>query len=381
MNTSLKRSAASTPEAPHNIPYVQLHRQYAEERAELAPIIEAVLAGGSYVGDALVEELERDLAAYIGAKHAIALNSGTDALILGMIACGIGPGDEVITPPNSFVASTAAIVRVGATPIFADVLPDQNMDPDAVASAITPRTKAIMPVHLTGRVCRMDALEKLAAKHNLMIIEDAAQAIGSKYNGRMSGTFGRIGCFSTHPLKNLSACGDGGFLTTNDDAVAARVKRLRNHGMTDRVTVAEWGIVSRMDTVQAAIIKFRLPRLAGITERRRANAKYYQETLRHTGLFVPPCRPEEFNTFHTFVVQTEKRDALQKHLQERGIKTTIHYPVPIHLQPAAAELGYKKGMFPVTEAQAERILTLPVNQYLAPEERAAVAQEILAFLG
>jgi dTDP-4-amino-4,6-dideoxygalactose transaminase len=364
----------------YSIPYVQIPKQYAEEREEIRAVIDAVLAKGAYINDKLVDELEEELAVLCGTKYAVALNSGTDALIFGMKAMGIGEGDEVITPPNSFVASTAAIIHIGAKPVFADVLPDQNIDPAAVEAAITPRTKAIMPVHLSGRVCQMDKIQALAEKHGLQIIEDAAQSIGSRYQGKVSGSFGQVGCFSGHPLKNLNACGDAGFMTTNDEKIAARVKLLRNHGMSDRVTVEEWGYVSRLDTLQAAILKFRLKRLSAITEKRRVNAKYYQKNLKHPSIFMPPCREEEFNTFHTFVIQTDHRDELQEYLQEQGIKTTIHYPVPIHLQPAAKGLGHKRGDFPVTETQAERILTLPVNQYLTHEEQDDVIREITGFM-
>jgi dTDP-4-amino-4,6-dideoxygalactose transaminase len=364
----------------YSIPYVQIPKQYAEEREEIRAVIDAVLAKGAYINDKLVDELEEELAVLCGTKYAVALNSGTDALIFGMKAMGIGEGDEVITPPNSFVASTAAIIHIGAKPVFADVLPDQNIDPAAVEAAITPRTKAIMPVHLSGRVCQMDKIQALAEKHGLQIIEDAAQSIGSRYQGKVSGSFGQVGCFSGHPLKNLNACGDAGFMTTNDEKIAARVKLLRNHGMSDRVTVEEWGYVSRLDTLQAAILKFRLQRLPAITEKRRATARYYQQNLKHPAIFMPPCREEEFNTFHTFVIQTDHRDELQEYLQEQGIKTTIHYPVPIHLQPAAKGLGHKRGDFPVTETQAERILTLPVNQYLTHEEQDDVIREITGFM-
>jgi dTDP-4-amino-4,6-dideoxygalactose transaminase len=366
--------------ARYSIPYVQIPKQYAEEREELDAVIREVLVNRSYINDKLVDGLEEELAAFCGTRYAVGLNSGTDALILGMMAMGIGKGDEVITPPNSFVASTAAIIHVGATPVFADVLPDQNIDPAAIEAAITPRTKAIMPVHLSGRVCQMDKIQAIADKHGLMIIEDAAQSVGSRYQGKVSGSFGKVGCFSGHPLKNLNACGDAGFLTTNDEQIVNRVKRLRNHGMSDRVTVEEWGWVSRLDTLQAAILKFRLKRLPEITEKRRANAKFYQENLKHEGIFMPPCRDEEYNTFHTFVIQTDHRDELQEYLQEQGIKTTIHYPVPIHLQPAAKALGHERGDFPVTEAQAERILTLPVNQYLTQEEQGDVIREVTGFL-
>jgi dTDP-4-amino-4,6-dideoxygalactose transaminase len=296
-------------------------------------------------------------------------------------AAGIGLGDEVITPPNSFIASTAVIVHLGARPVFVDVLADQNIDPAAVAGAVTARTRAIMPVHLTGRVCRMDRIMEIAERHGLLVIEDAAQSIGSMFQGRKSGSFGHFGCFSAHPLKNLNAMGDAGFVTTNDAAAAARMRRLRTHGMADRETVEEWGFVSRMDVLQAAILEYRLDKLPDVIAKRRENAALYQRLLKHEKVFVPPCRQDEFNTFHTFVIQSERRDDLQRHLRAIGIKTAIHYPVPIHLQPAAVDLGYRKGDFPATESQAERILTLPVNQYMSAQDVEAVAGEVLSFYG
>jgi dTDP-4-amino-4,6-dideoxygalactose transaminase len=285
----------------------------------------------------------------------------------------------VITPPNSFVASTAAIVAVGATPIFADVLPDQNIDPAAVEAAVTLRTKAIMPVHLTGRMADMDALMAIARKHSLAVIEDSAQAVGSTYDGGMSGTIGTFGCFSAHPLKNLNAAGDAGFVVTADAELAARIRRLRNHGLVNRSDVQEWGMVSRLDTLQAEVLRIRLRHLPSVIERRRRNVAQYRAGLAGLPIFVPPCRDIEFNTFHTFVVQTDRRDQLQKFLAGKGIETTIHYPVPIHLQPAAAHLGHHRGAFPVTERQAERILTFPVNQFLQASDIGYVCASVREF--
>ncbi len=364
----------------HTIPYVNIPAQADEQMAELLPIFERVVRRGSYVGnEEEVEGLEKRLAEFCDVKEVIALNSGTDALFLSMKVAGLGPGDEVITPPNSFVASTATIVQVGATPVFADVLADQNIDPAAIERAITPRTRAVMPVHLTGRVCRMDAIMDIARKYSLIVIEDAAQAIGSTFQGRKAGSFGEFGCFSGHPLKNLNAIGDAGFIATNDQAAAARLRRLRNHGMVDRSVVEEWGLVSRLDVLQAAILNYRLDKLPGVIARRRENAALYQKLLKHPQVVVPPCRQDEFNTFHTFVIQVDHRDELQKHLREQGIKTAIHYPIPIHLQPAAAKLNYKKGDFPTTEHQADRILTLPVNQYMSVTDVETVADAVLRF--
>jgi dTDP-4-amino-4,6-dideoxygalactose transaminase len=362
------------------IPFVDLGAQYAEEREELLGIIDRTLAAGQYIGGQVVENLEQDLAALCGVKHAVALNSGTDALILGMTALGIGPGDEVITPPNSFVASAAAIIHLGARPVFVDVVDDQNLDPSKIESAITQRTKAIMPVHLTGRIADMDPIMEIARRRGLKVVEDAAQAVGSRYRGRVSGSFGDIGCFSAHPLKNLNACGDSGFLTTNEDRVADAVRLLRNHGLIDRNTVARFGQVSRLDTLQAAILRYRLTRLDSIVDRRRANVALYRRTLNAKQVFLPLERQYEFNAYHTLVVQVDHRDELQSHLAALGIGTAIHYPIPIHLQPAAAALGHRAGDFPVCERQAGRILTLPIHPWLSGQDITRVAAEVNGFL-
>jgi dTDP-4-amino-4,6-dideoxygalactose transaminase len=362
------------------VPYVNLPAQFEEERDELMRCVERVFSRGDFVGGAAVRALEQELAEYLGSPYVVALNSGTDALILAMKALTIGSGDEVITPPNSFVASTAAIIAVGASPVFADVLPDQNIDPDAIEAAVTPRSKAIMPVHLTGRVASMDRIMQIADKHHLAIIEDSAQAIGSTFDGRMSGTFGIVGCFSAHPLKNLNAAGDAGFIATRDAVIAERVRRVRNHGLMDRNNVIEWGTVSRLDTLQAEVLRVRLKNLPSVIERRRRNANQYRHELSGTAISIPACLNREFNTFHTFVIQTDGRDELQRFLAAKGIETAIHYPVPIHLQPAAAHLGYPPGSFPNAERQAGRILTLPINQFLSPDDVSYVSARIREFL-
>ena len=364
------------------IKYVDFPAQFRAEEASIFTAVRSVFEGGFFVGGGPVDELEAKLAAYLGVSHVVTLNSGTDALILTMRAYGIGPGDEVITPPNSFVASTAAIVAVGATPVFADVLPDQNIDPAAVARAITPATKAIMPVHLTGRVADMDPIMTLARTHGLRVIEDAAQSFGSKYDNRFGGTIGDAGCFSAHPLKNLGAAGDAGFVATEDGQLAESLRHMRSHGLVDRNTVASWGTVSRLDTLQAAILLTRLETVDNTIDVRRRHVQRYRDALSGLDtekLFIPPCRNIEFNTFHTFVVQADRRDALQGFLKERGIETAIHYPKPIHLQPAARELGHKLGDFPITETQSTRIVSLPIHQFLADADIDYVAATIREF--
>jgi dTDP-4-amino-4,6-dideoxygalactose transaminase len=377
--TSSTRSAVSRDSATRTVPFLNFPAQFAEERDELTGAMLRVFEKGDFVGGAEIEAFERDVQAYTGVAHCIALNSGTDALLYGLSCLGIGRGDEVITPSNSFVASTAAIVHVGATPVFADVLDDQMIDPAAVEAAITPRTKAIMPVHLTGRVADMDALRAVAAKHKLAIIEDAAQAFGSKFGGAYAGTLGNVGAFSAHPLKNLNAGGDSGFVLTSDAAIAEKIRGLRNHGFVDRDTAMQFGFVSRMDTLQAAILRVRLPRVAGVVARRRANAALYDAQLDRSRVFVPIDARAMLNTYHLYVIQVDDRDALQAHLAARGVQTKIHYPVPIHLQPAAEKLGYKRGSLPMTERQADRILSIPINQFLGPDDIAYVATTIDEF--
>ena len=368
------------PDNPTQIPYVNLSAQWQDDRLELLPIVDNVLGSGQYVGGDEVDKFEEKIAKFCEVKYAVALNSGTDALALAMHLLGISRGDEVITPPNSFIASTAMIVHLGARPVFVDVLPDQNIDPGKIEAAITDKTKAIMPVHLTGRVCDMDPILKIADKYGLVIVEDAAQAIGSKYKGRSSGSFGHVSCFSTHPLKNLNACGDGGFITTDDEYVYSRGKVLCNHGLKDRNTVDEFGYVSRMDNLQAAILNYRLDKLDKIIKERRKNAQTYFDEIQAEEIYMPKEKKHEFNTYHTFVIQAEKRDALKVFLINRKIETVIHYPTPIHLQPAANDLGYKNGDFPVTENQSKNILTLPINQSLSRDEVQTIISSVNEFL-
>ena len=358
-----------------------LESQFEEEKDELLPAVTAVLKRGDFIGGDAIAELEAGLAKRMGVAHAVALNSGTDALYLALRVLDIGPGDEVITPPNSFVASTATIVQVGAKPVFVDVREDQNIDPTKIEAAITPKTKAIMVVHMTGRIAAMNEINDIAKRHGLKVIEDAAQSCGSMYHGKVSGSLGDIGCFSAHPLKNMNACGDAGYMTLNDAGMAARAKLLRNHGLVDRNTVQEWGVNSRLDTMQAVVLNIRLKNLDSVIERKRANVALYRSLLSRKHVFIPPDQNYEFNTFVLFVIQVDRRDELQKFLTSRGIGTAIHYPIPIHLQPAAKELGHKRGDFPMVERQADRILSIPVHPYMSEDEVRTVAATINEFYG
>ena len=350
------------------IPYIKLSDQWQKEKKDLLKIIDNVLKSGNYVGGDNVDLFEKNISKYTKSKYTISLNSGTDALTLGMHLLGISRGDEVITPPNSFIASTACIVHIGAKPVFVDVLKDQNIDPTKIEKAITKKTKAIMAVHLTGRVCDMISINRIAKKYNLLVIEDSAQAIGSKFKNKMAGTFGNIGCFSSHPLKNLNSCGDGGFIITNNKKIYSKAKLLRNHGLEKRNTVKEFGYVSRMDNLQAAILNYRLKKLNTVIKIRRKNAKRYFEKITAKNILLPFESKNEFNTYHTFVIQTKNRDKLKKYLMKNGVEASIHYPIPIHLQPASKIFGHKKGSFKNCENQSKTILTLPIHQYLKNRE-------------
>jgi dTDP-4-amino-4,6-dideoxygalactose transaminase len=361
------------------IPYVNLKKQWLEERDELLPIIDQVLESAQFVGGDELDKFEDNIAKLCGVKYACGLNSGTDALMLALALSGIGKGDEVITPPNSFIASTAAIIHIGATPVFVDVLPDQNIDPSKIEAAITEKTKAIMPVHLTGRMCDMDPIVDIAKKYDLKVIEDAAQSVGSKYKEKISGSIGDVGCFSTHPLKNLNACGDGGFLTTNDEDIYNKSRSYRTHGMVNRNIVDHFGSVTRMDNLQAAILNYRLDKLKEVTQKRRNNAKSYFDRIKKQHVFIPKEKDSEYNVYHTFVIQTKYRDELREYLSKNEISSAVHYPVPIHLQPAAKKLGYKVGDFPVAEKQSKEILTLPINQYLTSSELERIISRINNF--
>jgi len=361
------------------IPYVDLKLQWAEERDELLPIIDNILSEGSHVGGNEIKIFENNIKNIVKTKHVITLNSATDALTLGLHLLGVKSGDEVITPPNSFIASTAVIVHLGAKPIFADVQDDQLIDPERIEACITEKTKAIMPVHLTGRMCDMESIMKISEKYNIPVIEDAAQSIGSLYKGKPAGSIGHIGCFSGHPLKNLNAFGDAGYLTTNDSDVADKLRSLSNHGMVERNVVESFGYVSRMDNLQAGILNYHINKIDKIIAQRRANADLYKELLNKDYVYFPKSDDNNFDTYHTFVIQVDKRSKLVTYLEAKGIQTSIHYPIPIHLQPAAKYLGHKINSFPKTEEQAKRILTLPVNQYIDREKIEYVCKAINSF--
>ena len=361
------------------IPYVDLNLQWKKEKRSLIKIINQTLESDSWVGGRNIYKFEKNIARLCKTKYAASLNSGTDALTLGLHLLGVRRGDEVITVPNSFVASVSVIVHLGAKPVFIDVLPDQNMNPELLEKAITKKTKAIMPVHLTGRMAEMFEINRIANKYNIPVIEDAAQAIGSLYNNEPAGSLGAIGCFSAHPLKNLNAIGDAGYLTTNNKKIYEKVIELRSHGIVNRDIIKKFGYVSRMDNLQAAVLNYRLKNLQKIIEQRRKNVELYDKYLDKKCVFFPNEKKHEYNSYHTFVIQVDKRDQLKKYLKKNKIMTSIHYPIPIHLQPAAKFLGYKRGSFKNAEIQAKRILTLPINQYLTKLDIERISNKINIF--
>jgi dTDP-4-amino-4,6-dideoxygalactose transaminase len=361
------------------IPYVNLGYK-KKSKTGLVKVFKKVLDQGQYVGGQEILKFEKNISKLCKTKYAVALNSGTDALTLALHLLGVKRGDEVITTPNSFIASTAVIVHLGAIPVFVDVLEDQNIDPDKIEKSITKKTKVIMPVHLCGKISQMDKIMKIANRNNLKVVEDAAQAIGSSLNNKMSGSFGDIGCFSAHPLKNLNAFGDGGYVTTNNFKIYKKIKSLSNHGMENRNVVKNFGYVSRMDNIQAAFLNYKLKFLDKVIAKRRSNAEIYKKMLNKNYIKLPYENKGEYHTFHTYVIQTKKRNQLKNFLLSKGVETSIHYPVPIHLQPASKKFDYKKGDFLITETQSKQILTLPINENLSNFDIRRISKLINSFL-
>lgn len=362
------------------IPYINLKLHHQHLEAEILSAVKGVLDRGDFILGETVSEFESTFAKFCGVNYAIGVNSGTDALILAMRLFGIGAGDEVITPPNSFIGTTSAICLLGATPVFADVGSDRNIDPTLIAEKITKKTKLILPVHLGGHPADMDAINAIAQKHNLGVIDDCAQAVGSTYNGKPVGSLAKLSCFSMHPLKNLNACGDAGIITTNNLSLAQTLRDMRNLGLSDRDTCVRWAGNTRLDTIQAAILLCKIKHLHSVIARRKQIAALYCDLLKDcSGVQLPVEQQNTDTAYHTFVIHAERRDALKAHLLEQDIKTSIHYPKPIHLQPAAHALGYKKGDFPETEKQAENILTLPGFPELTDSQVRYIAESIVKF--
>lgn len=371
--------------AQMTVPLLDLKQQHDALRAELRAATERVLDSQQFVLGEEVCLLEEEIARYCGTRHAVGCASGSDALLLALMALDIRAGDEVITTPFSFFATASAITRTGATPVFVDIEPrTYNLDPSLVEAAITKRTRAIMPVHLYGQCAEMDAILEIAARHGLPVVEDAAQAIGAEDDTRRAGSMGRVGCFSFYPTKNLGGAGDGGMLVTDDDALDARLRTLRVHGGATEYLHQEVGINSRLDALQAAILRVKLPHLEGWSQARRERAETYSLLLTNAhldfSLRVPVIRENTRHIFHQFVVGVpEHRDALIEHLRAHGVGVKIYYPVPLHLQECFAYLGYAAGALPLAELAARETLALPLYPELRLEQQQYVVDVISRF--
>jgi len=343
------------------IPLADLKAQYRSVKPEIDAAIAGVLEHAQFALGPAVEAFERDFAAYCGATEAVAVNTGTSALHVALLAAGVGPGDEVITVPFTFVATVAAIEYAGAKPVFVDIDPDYcTMDPSALEGAITPRTRAVMPVHLFGQPADMDPIAEIARRHNLAVIEDACQAHGAEYKGRRAGSIGDIGCFSFYPGKNLGAYGEGGAAVTSHPQYADTMRLLRSWGEKTRYEHSIRGFNYRMDGIQGAVLGVKLRHLERWTEARRRLAATYRRLLAGTAARTPRERPGVRHVYHVYAVRLPQRDGWRARLHEMGIQTGVHYPVPMHLQPAYRDLGYKAGDFPVAEAVAGEVLSLPL---------------------
>ena len=360
------------------VPYAALAELTSVVKSELMGVFEDVLDSGQYIMGQELEAFEREFAAYCGSSYAVGIANGTCALHLVLRGLGLSHRDEVITAPNSFIASASSIALTGATPVFVDIQPDLNMDPDLIEAAITPRTKAIVPVHLTGRPARMNEILDIAGRHGLFVLEDSAQAVGSSLEGRRTGSWGDAACFSMHPLKNLHSFGDGGMITTDDEAVRDRMMVARNHGLSARDRCDYWSFNCRLDELQAALLRVQLPYLDAWTQERRELAFRYNDLLRQY-VGVPEEGPGEFCSYQTYMVQADRRDGLQAHLSSGGVQALVHYPTPLHLQPAAKELGYTTADFPMAVEAAGRILSLPLYPGLSHGQQDRVAELVARF--
>jgi dTDP-4-amino-4,6-dideoxygalactose transaminase len=363
------------------IPPLDLKRQYAVIKDEIDSAIQNVLNHGGFVLGPEVKELESRLAEYCGSKHGIGVASGTDALLLSLMAAGIKSGDEVVTSTFTFFATAGVISRLGARPVFVDIDPDTfNIDPGRLEKAITSRTKAIIPVHLYGQAAEMDEIMNIAEKHGTAVIEDAAQAVGALYKNKKAGSFGTTGCFSFYPTKNLGGYGDGGFITTDDDGLADLLGRLRLHGARPKYFHAMVGVNSRLDSLQAAVLLVKLKHLPDWHEARRARAKIYDDLLKDIeGVKTPVVRDYNYHIYHQYTILADKRDELKEHLKTKNIGCEIYYPLPMHLQECFRDLGYRKGDMPRAERAAEMALSIPIFPELTGEEQAYIAESIRAF--
>ncbi|HJZ94711.1 MAG TPA: DegT/DnrJ/EryC1/StrS family aminotransferase [Gemmataceae bacterium] len=371
---------------PVSVPLLDLKAQYAALRDEIRPAVDRVLESQLCINGPEVAQLEKEVARYCGCKHAIGVSSGTDALLVALMVLDVGLGDEIITTPYTFFATAGSIARLGARPVFVDIEPATfNIDAKAIEAAVTPRTKAIMPVHLFGQCADMGAIMDVARRHKLPVIEDAAQAIGSEYQGKRAGSIGDIGCFSFFPSKNLGAVGDAGACTTNDDALAKRLLRLRGHGAEVKYYHDEVGGNFRLDTIHAAVLSVKLKYLDQWTAARRANAEFYTKAIEANPLLrsvvTPPPVVESRHIFNQYVIRTRDRDGLKEFLKVHQIGTEIYYPVPMHLQQCFGYLGHRPGDFPHSEEAARTSLAVPIYPEMTEAQKQHVVDSLAAFAG
>lgn len=367
-----------------NVPLLDLKAQYRSIRSEIMRAIDATCDEQGFVLGPRVVALEQAVAKYVGGAHAVGVASGSDALLLSLMALGVKAGDEVITVPFTFFATAGAISRLGAKPVFVDIGAETfNMDPDLIEKAITPRTKAIIPVHLFGQCADMEAINEIARRRGLRVIEDACQAIGAARHHVRAGAFGDTGCFSFFPSKNLGGFGDGGMVTTNDKGLAESIAMLRVHGSKVRYLHEAVGINSRLDALQAAVLLVKLKYLDQWTEGRRKNAARYEQLFKDAGLDervrLPKTQAGNFHVFNQFTVRAQKRDELRAYLKDKGVGTEVYYPLPLHLQNCYRDLGYHKGAFPVSERASEEVLSLPIYAELTDAQLSYVVQTIVEF--
>lgn len=367
------------------VPLLDLQAQNGPLGEEILAAVRRVADSQRFIMGPEVDALERELAALLGIKHAIAVSSGTDAVLLALMTIDLRPGDEVVTPTYSFFATAACVSRLGARPVLVDIDPSTfNVDPDQVAAAVTPRTRAIMPVHLFGQSADLDSIVRTAERGGIPVIEDAAQAIGASYKSRPVGGIGALGCFSFYPSKNLGAFGDAGLVTTNDDALAKRARLLRTHGMEPKYYHHLVGGNFRMDAIQAAILRVKAPHLRRWTDARRANAARYRTLFAESGAARGITLPDEagnrLHIYNQFVIRTPERDRLKRHLDDQGIGNEIYYPVPFHMQPCFAGLGYRHGQFPQAERAAAESLAIPIYGELTPAQQEGVVAAVSAFI-
>ena len=362
------------------VPLVDLAAQYRRIGGEVEPEVLRVLASGSYVQGAEVRRFEEEFAKYCGARDAVAVNTGTSALHLALLAAGVGPGDEVITVAHTFVATVAAILYAGAVPVLVDIDPETYaIDVERIEAAVTPRTRAVIPVHLYGHPADLDGIYDVARRHGLTVIEDAAQAHGARYRGKRVGERGDLTCFSFYPSKNLGAAGEGGAVTSNRDDFTRNLRMLRDWGSEHKYHHQLQGFNYRMDEVQAAILRVKLRHLDEWNYKRRHHASAYTSALAELGMVTPVEMPWAFHAYYVYVVRSEERAELQGWLGERGIHTGIHYPIPVHLQPAYSSLGYRAGDLPHSEEAAAQVLSLPLYPELEPSQRDRVVEAMSEF--